>query len=215
MGIVKDFISGQTGAKAAKRAASVQQAAADRGIAATEAGREQARADLEPFAAAGRGATTDLQVGLKELNRLITNPEAQKEFITNNPFFDALTKRSSDTLLNRASAGGKLGSGGTAEALQESVLLIGSDLLNQNITQRQNVNSAFQNLVTTGSNAATNQARVSTGAAANISELGLQNANAQAAGIVGAQRARQTAADNAENRLIDAAKFAAGGGINL
>ena len=228
MGIVKDVISGITGATAAKRAANAQQAAADQASAlqktaegeALERGRiaeEKARADLQPFTAAGTRAIGGLEEGLADVSRLVTDPEAQKEFITDNVFFDALAGRATSELFANQAARGKVGSGGTAEALQESILLLGSDLLNQNITQRQNVNTQFQNLVNTGKGAATAQAEITQGAAgrdiSTITGVATQRADlrqdagtAQARGIVGAQNVRQRAADNVEARAAEAAK---------
>lgn len=240
MGLVKDFISGQTGAKAAKRAARVQQAAAGQAEEMQRTAETQAlqrsttaeatgRADLQPFAEAGKKAIGGLEEGLAGLSRLVTDPQAQKEFITDNVFFDALAERSTETLFANQAARGKVGSGGTAEALQKSILLLGSDLLNQNITQRQNVNTQFQNLVGLGKGAATTQADITrgaadrdigtiTGTAVRTSDLRTGAAAAQAAGIVGAQNVRQAAADTAEARLEKAAEVAgrvATGGIGI
>jgi len=117
---------------------------------------------------------------------LVSNPEAQKNFVMQNPFFDALAKKSSDTLLANQAAKGKVGSGGTAEALQNSLLLLGSDLLNQNITQRQNIANM-------GAAAAAQTATATQGNANSISELYQSKGNSQAAGIMGANNAWNTA----------------------
>ena len=215
MGIVKDVVTGFTGAKAAGRAANVQQAAADRGAAETRAAGEEAVAGLDPFAKAGEKAITGLETGLTDLQRLVSDPEAQRDFITESPFFDALAERAEQDLFANEAARGKVGSGGTAEALQNSLVLLGSNLLNQNITQRQNVNSQFQSLVNTGLTAAGKKSNVLTGTAERASDFGIQAANAQAAGIVGKQNARAKIGTDVENRLIDAAKTAVTGGISL
>jgi hypothetical protein len=143
---------------------------------------------------------------------LVTNPEAQKNFITNSPFFDSLAKRSTDTLLSNQAARGKVGSGGTAEALQNSLLLLGSDLLNQSIGQRQN-------LATMGQNAAAQTGSATQGVSNSISDLYTQKGNAQASGIIGAQNANSQMVGNLASTalsgyaLATAPTAAAGSGI--
>ena len=214
MGFVADAVSGVfgSGAKAAKSAARRQEGAARDASVIQKTGEEEAlersrvaeeksRADLQPFTAAGTRAISGLEKGLEEVSRLVSDPQAQKEFITGNVFFDALAERSTESLFANQAARGKVGSGGTAEALQKSILLLGSDLLNQNITQRQNTNTQFQNLVNTGKSAATTQADITQGTAgrdvSTITGVATQRAGlrqdvgeAQAAGIIGARNAQ-------------------------
>lgn len=230
MSIVKDVVSGIQGAKAAKGAANAQMASANQAAAMQEAAKKEAlgvstaattqsRADFQPYAAAGTTALTDLQGGLSGLNNLITNPNAQKDYVTNNPFFESMAGRAKSDLFNNAAARGKVGSGSTAEALQNSLLLLGSDLVNQNVSQRGNLNTQYQGLVNTGLNAAGQQSGVTqaganretgiiTGTAQNVGDLRVQSGNAQAGGIIGAYNARQGAADNAEKNINQAAAFA-------
>lgn len=152
---------------------------------------KEIREDLKPFREAG---ATDLD----GLASLVTDPEAQKDFITNNPFFDALAEKSTDTLLNNQAAKGKVGSGGTAEALQNSLLLLGNDLLNQNITQRQN-------LANFGAGAAAQTGQFAQQSANAISDLTVQGANAQAAGIIGDANAKTEATQNLISTGLQAA----------
>lgn len=173
--VVDSFTGGRQAASAARRAAGVQSGAAGQAITAQEEGRDVARADLEPFSQAGREA-------LSGLSGLITDPSQQLSFIQDNPFFQSLVDESTNRLFANKAATGKVGSGGTAEALQNSLLLLGTDLLNQNIGQRQN-------LAGLGLNAATGQANVTQGATANISNLITGRGNVEAAGIVGASNA--------------------------
>lgn len=116
------------------------------------------------------------------LSGLVTDPQQQLSFVQDNPFFEALAGRATETLLANQAAKGKLASGGTAEALQNSFLLLGTDLLNQNIGQRQN-------LANLGLGAATGQAGITQQAGQNIADLTTQKGNIQAAGIVGARNA--------------------------
>lgn len=173
--IVDSFTGGRQAASAARQAAGVQSRAAGEAITAQEEGRDIARADLAPFRQVGEEV-------LSGLSGLITDPSQQLSFIQDNPFFQALTDESTNRLFANQAARGKVGSGGTAEALQNSLLLLGTDLLNQNIGQRQN-------LANLGLSAAGGQANITQGAAANISNLITGRGNVEAAGIVGARNA--------------------------
>jgi len=177
-------LSGEGAAQASVEAARLQLEGTKLGIAEVKAGREQARADLSPFRQAGVDA-------LPGLSSLIQDPNAQKSFITDNPFFTALADDAQSRLFANQAAKGKIGSGDTPKALQNSLLLLGNDLLNQNISQRFN-------LATLGANAAAGQATATQSASAGISDLFTQGANAQAAGFVGAANART----NATNQLL-------------
>lgn len=173
---IVDNLTGASGAsQAARDAAGIQSAAADKGIAFQKESRDLARADLEPYKKAGASALPGLQ-------NLVNDPNAQKSFIQDNPFFKALTDQATNTLFNNQAAKGKVGSGGTAEALQKSILLLGNDLVNQSIGQKQG-------LASLGANAASGQAGITQNAGNSISDLYTQQGNAQAAGTVGAANA--------------------------
>lgn len=238
-GIVEGGFHAIGGAQAAGRAGNAQQAAADqaaemqreaekKALEASKAGTTQGRADLQPFTAAGASALPNLQSGLTSLQDLVQNPQSQASFIQNNPFFDALANRAKTDLFSNQAAKGKVGSGGTAEALQNSLVLLGSDLLNQNITQRGNVNAQNQNLANMGLNAASGQADLSntqatrdvgtiTGTAQDVGSLRLQSGAAQAGAILGKFAARdqgnQRASQGALQGLTTVTNgFGAGGG---
>jgi hypothetical protein len=187
--------------EATKLAIAGQERMLDKQLGFAKESREVARGDLQPFREAGAGQ-------INPLVDLITNPTKQLEFVQNNPFFTALADKAKSDIMGNMAARGKVGSGGTAEALQNSLLLLGSDLLNQNINQRQN-------LVTMGQNAAAGQASSTmqtaglansamANAGNNISELITQGGNAQAAGIVGAANARTDALNNLINTGLSA-----------
>ena len=106
-------------------------AAQDRGVAAV-------RSDFQPYIDAGK-------LTLENVSELINNPQAQKEFITNNPFFDALAKRSEDALLKAKAAVGKVGTGGTQIELQNEMLAIGNQLLDAQIGRSLPLVSGGQN----------------------------------------------------------------------
>jgi hypothetical protein len=190
-----DAAKGAAGAQveATKIATKAQQEMLDKSIGFSKESRDLARSDLQPFREAGAGEIDNLM-------DLIRDPNKQREFIENNPFFSALAEKSKTDILNNQSAKGKVGSGGTPEALQNSYLLLGNDLLQQSIGNRFNI-------ATMGANAAAGQATATQQTAANvgnayqnagnaISDLATQAGNAKAAGMVGAANARTDAWNN-------------------
>jgi len=181
MGVLDDLSSGleglaTTGTDAAIEAARIQAQGATEGIDELREAREQARADLDPFRQQGAGLAPGLA-------NLLTDKGAQRDFLAQNPFFKPLAEKAQQDIFASQAARGKVGSGETGNILQNKLLQIGSELLNKNITQRQN-------LVALGSNAASGQATGGLSTASGITDLLTGSANAQAAGIVGAQNAQ-------------------------
>jgi hypothetical protein len=123
---------------------------------------------LSPYKTAG-------ETTLTKLTSLVNDPQAQANYIMNNPFYQALAKDAEEKLLSRQATSGRLGTGGTAKALQESLLLLGKDLLSSDV-------SNMQHLANTGQTAATNIASGSTnlltdiGASKAAGEVGKTNA---------------------------------------
>lgn len=144
--------------------------------ATTKEGVDTGRADLQPYADAGLGS-------LGAIQNLLT-PEGQNDFINKNPFFDALKDDAQRRLFNNSSARGKIGSGGTAAALQNSFALLGNDLVGQEIGRHEGI-------LGIGSNAATNQASISGAGALNLAELEARGGETQAAGILGLENTRR------------------------
>lgn len=185
MSFVSDIFSGSSGASASRSAAESQEKATKRAIRASERALSTVRADLQPFREAGAGQLT----GLSEL---ISDPEAQRRFVTENPFFESLASDAERRLLSNAAARGKVGSGGTAAALQDALLRLGTGLVGQNVQQRQN-------LATLGANAAAGQATATQQTGSNVANLITGAGNAQAAGQIGAANARQAGFSNLLN----------------
>lgn len=181
--VVGSKLAADKSAKASGKAADAQLQATRESIEESKRQFQQTRGDLAPFREAGTGA-------LPRFTELISDPEAQRDFITDNPFFSALADDAQDRIFSNKAARGKLGSGETAEALQNSILLLGEDLLSNRINQTQN-------LVNTGLNAATRTGQFGAQSANTIADLRSQGANAQAAGFVGAANAQNQAINNA------------------
>lgn len=167
---------------AAREAANIQAQSSDKAIALQRETRDLARGDLQSFRQAGAAQ-------LDPLTSLISDPKAQLAFIQDNPFFKALADDAQSRLFSNQAARGKVGSGGTAQALQNSLLLLGQNLLDNNINQRTQ-------LATIGQNAAAGQATVAQNTGNTITDLITGQGNAQAAGIVGAANARASGIEN-------------------
>lgn len=202
-------VSGEDAAKAAEEAANIQAQAAIAAAEATKestamtveemkAAREQSRADLMPFTQFGAGFMGQATDAAGAVNTLFEDPTS----IMQNPMFTALQEDVRRQNLQNAAVGGRLGTGGTLEALESSALRTGFDILNNERTASINRANMFANLVGMGQNAAAGQGSAALNTAQNIgsatmagnqavSNLMTGAANAQAAGAVGAANAQQ------------------------
>ena len=161
MGFVRD-LTGKTAAKAAMQAGDIQAAAG-----------AEAATLLDPFAQLG--ATGVEQAGF------LTDPNAQFDFLQNNPLFQMGLDNANDQTLNLAAARGRLSSGDTLQQLNQNALLTASPLIGQ---QKQ----SSGDLIGIAQNTASNQGNLLTGQAAAI-----------AAGQIGAANARNAGATNLVN----------------
>jgi hypothetical protein len=189
---------GKKGRDAARDAAKQQSeaaAAAEEGLDARE---RVFRNDLAPYRQAGEDA-------LPLLNEFSTNPQAQVDYLNSNPLFQAsLGVKDRDTA-GRLASQGRIGTGDQSMQLQENYLLAASPLIAQREQQ-------LLNLANIGQSSAAQTGVSSLDAGRSIGELGMQGANARAAGIVGAQQA--TANQNAQilqNLPAIAGAFSKGG----
>lgn len=204
--------SSNRAAKASERAAQQQAEAGQAGIAAqermlerqiqaAEGAEQRTRETLQPFVDAG-------SQGLGDLNNLVTNPQAQADYVMQSPFYQSLAQDAQNRLFANQAARGKLGSGETAQALQNSLVLLGTDLLNQSIGQRQNLAAIGANAAAGQGTAIQNtgsQVAAAQGAAgSNIANLLTQIGNAQASGTVGAANAGTQGFNNLVNTALAA-----------
>jgi hypothetical protein len=156
------------GKDAAQAAADTQQRATNEGIQFQYDALAQAREDLSPFKTAGVGALNDLRgeinnmpttadIDSSQINDFIGNrtnldanlqsfldPQAQADYLANDPLYNAIADDTNRRLNAQASAAGKLHSGGTAKALQDNMMLLGRERVNDRMNQ-----------LTTGFNSAT------------------------------------------------------------
>lgn len=227
MGFVR-HLTGKTAARGAERAGDVQQAAAEDIAAQTDAiGQEQ----VARVGAAGQQAGVDIgaagqqagalfdpfaQLGQQGIDQagFLTDPNAQFDFLQNNPLFQMGLDNANTQTNQMAAARGRLTAGDTLQQLSQNALLTASPLIEQ---QKQ----AIQNQLSMGQSAAANQANLLTGTAGqqanlltgtagNQANLAMGNqatvgnllgsaAAAQAAGIVGAANAKGAGASSILN----------------
>ena len=195
--LIGGAISSSNAAGAAKDAAKTQAAATDRATQAEQQALAQTRSDLQPFRQAGEQQLAPLTGLINNQQTLATDPNAQAAFVQNNPFFSSLANEAQRRIFNNAAAKGKVGSGQTAEALQNSILLLGNDLINQQLNRGQQAVGNRLNIAQMGQNAAAGQGNASLNIGNNIADLATQKGNAIAAGQVGSANAFSQGIDSA------------------
>lgn len=179
-----DDLTGKNAEKAAKQASKTQAQALDKSIDFQRESRDLAIDRIDPA----------VEFGFSQINPLtqLLTSQGQANYLQNNPLFDAALDSINKATLNNQAARGKLGSGGTLNALQNNYLATALPFLN-------NQQNALFNAVNLGTNAASGQANTINSTGANISNLLGQQGDVRAAGIVGAQGAGQAAFNNLLN----------------
>ena len=192
MGFVRD-LTGSTAAEASRDAGRIQ---AEAGALAREdvlAARDTAQGFFEPFADVGqRGA---------EESSFLADPQAQFDFLQNNPLFNLALENANQRTEQSASANRRLSFGDTLQQLSNNVLLSAAPLIDR---QRQDVT----NLLEFGGNIAGNQANIETGQVAQAADLTTDIGAARAAGAVGSANARTQGAQNILSAATTGAIFA-------
>ena len=213
MGFVR-HLTGETSANAAKHAGVLQSDAATLNAEQLkttgqeqvgligEAG-QQAGALFDPFAQIG-------QQGIEQAG-FATDPNAQFNFLQNNPLFQMGLDNANTQTNQMAAARGRLSAGDTLQQLNQNAMLVGQPLINQQ-------KNAIQNQLTMGQGAANQQANLLTGTAGNQAGMAMANqanvgnllgsaAAATAAGHVAAKNAKSAGAAG----LLNVASGIAGG----
>lgn len=185
--------SGIYSADAAKEAAQIQSASADRAMTQQTQSELAARQQLQPYVDAGTNT-------LKSYQSLVNDPSAQAQYIQSNPFYKTMADDAEKRLLANQAARGKVGSGGTASELQNQLTLLGQQLLQQQIGNQQNI-------VSSGQNAATGVGNYAMTTGNNLSNLITQQGNVNAAGQTGAANAYTNAAQSTINSLVELQKL--------
>jgi len=192
MSFVGDAIGSITGAKkqakAAQQAANTQAAAADRASQVQWDMYDKTRADLMPYADAGRTALSQLMGEMGPdgyFNQTYTGQD-----IYSDPSYQFRLQQGQDAIQSSAAAKGGLLSGATLKALQG----YGQDMASQeyqNAYNRFNADQTNQynrlsNLVGVGQNAAAQQGNYGAQTAQAVANNTMAGANAQAAGQIAA-----------------------------
>lgn len=177
MSIVQDIfdnITGRSQQRAVERGTAAQQEAIDRAIARQEEAAALGLEFLSPFGAVG-------ELGLEQAGFLV-DPEAQFDFLEQNPLFQFSLDRLDEGTLAGAAARGRLSAGDTLAQLSQNTLLAAQPLIGQ---QSANIG----NLLNLGTGVAQSQANTALGLGSNISNLLQNQGNVQAAGGIAATNA--------------------------
>ena len=169
--------------KASKRASQAQERSNAQAISEQQRQFNETRALLQPYVDAGSPALRE------QMNILgLFGTDAQRASITaqeQSPFFQSLTARGEDALLQNASATGGLRGGNAQAALSQ----FRPELLNRFITQQYD---RLGGLVGIGQNAAAGVGNLGQATANNIGNLLQASGAAQAGGILGQGQAQQS-----------------------
>lgn len=170
LGIGNQLMSEQ-GAQTAEKAARTQAEGIQQGVAANTAA-------MQPYTQLG-------QTAVNQLNTIQADPAG---YIQGNPLYQSLASDAERRLLANQAAKGKVGSGGTAAALQENLLNLGTGLINQDLNRYQQ------------------QAGMGQNAAANVGQMqatGASGAGAvQSAGQIGSYDAYKQGYQNQINTIL-------------
>lgn len=183
MGFVRD-LTGKTAANAAVQGGQIQAASAREAIEATEAASQRAQEFLTPF-------DPLVQRGIEGAS-FLADPQAQFNFLQENPLFQAALDNANRQTQQSAAARGRLSAGDTLQQLSENVLLSAQPLISQ---QRQDVG----NLLNLASGLAQTRGNIEIGQGSNVGNLLTDAGAAQAAGLVGGANARTQGAQNLLN----------------
>lgn len=187
-----DPFFGGAAAAASREAGGLQAEASREALQAEIEGRAQAQEFFTPFAgAAERGV---------EQSQFLADPQAQFEFLQNNPLFQLSLENANRGTNQRAAAAGRSSFGTTLQDLSNNVLLSAQPLLDR---QRQDVT----NLLQFGGDIAASQANIATGGAARIGDITTDIGANLAAGLVGSANAQAAGGQNLLTTGLTALSF--------
>lgn len=198
--------TGKQTAAAALEAADILQAGGREAIGETRAGFDRATSLLDPLAGVG-------QRGIDE-SGFLADPQAQFDFLQENPLFQLALENANEQTLQGASAGKRLSFGDTLQQLSNNVLLSASPLIDR---QREDIG----NLLNLSQGVTGQQVGLEREQTRSITDLITDIANAEAAGQVGeasalgagrigAANAKSAGSGNILDFIIQAASAAAG-----
>ena len=217
---ISDSITGKGAQRAAKDAGRMMQQTAEEGADLTSRMYNDYSGRLNPYAEVGAGGLAGMQAGAADSS--YQNSVAGLMNIANTPYqniagFQDASRAMSRQVMSNNAAKGKLGSGNTLMDLFRENAMLGEDLKNSAFTRGLNtaqfnenaLNNRFNrygSLADMGFNAVNNQATLGSNAVANINNLRTGGTAANAAGLIGAQNARDAGVGN----MIQLASMGAG-----
>jgi len=172
MGFIKNFAEntfGSTEAAGARRGGEVQAEAGEEAIGTIDESAARAQGFFSPFQGVG-------QRGIEQ-SEFLGDPQAQFDFLQNNPLFKLALQNANQQTQSGAAAGGRLSAGDTLQQLSNNVLLSASPLIDR---QRQDILDQLG----FGANIAGQQAGIETGRGLNVADLQTDVGAARAGGIV-------------------------------
>lgn len=186
--IAGGVLQANAGASAANKASELQYQSTQDAIKAQQAAQGKQQGILQPYVDAGTAAQ-------QQYSTLTGSPTAAADYISGNPLYKSLADDAQRRLEAQQASTGKLGSGGTASALQQQLLNLGTGLYQ---TQLDNLNRT----VNTGENAASGTGAGILNVGNNVSNLTTQGGSNQAAGVIGANNAQNSSYQNTVNTLL-------------
>ena len=184
-------VQGEKSAIEASEAAEVAELdALDRAQTETRRSTEEAQGFLAPFGDVGVAGTE--QAGF------LTDPQAQFDFLQNNPLFQIGLDNANRQTSQLAAARGRLSSGDTLQQLNQNALLTASPLIQQ---QKQSIGD----LLNFGSGIARAQSNTAIGQGSDISNLIQNVGNVQASGFAGRNQIGQDATSNRQQTALSIA----------
>ncbi len=176
-----EAFTGQAGAEASREAASLQYQAAQDAIREQQRSSQLGLGFLDPYSGIGL-------MGIDQAG-FLTDPQAQYDYLQNNPLFQAALENANRQTMQTAAARGRLSAGDTLQQLTQNTLLAATPLLDR---QTRNIT----NLLDLGRGISTAQANTALGVGTNISNLLTGQGDALAAGQIGAANAQAQGAQN-------------------
>ncbi len=199
MGFVRRVVRTVTGERAedvAREATRTQISAAERAQQERREAAARTQAFFEPFAGISERGV--------EASAFLADPEAQFEFLQQNPLFEAALANVNRQTQQRAAARSRLLAGDTLEQLGQNVLLASTPLIER---QRQDIGT----LLNLGTGVAGRQAAIESGLGESIAQSLEQIGQTQAAGDIAAEQARAQGIQNILNIIGSAIGGAVGG----
>ena len=179
-------LSGQAATTAAQEAAAaagdMQQLALLQAAEKTKRARAEAQRFLEPYGGVG-------QAGVDQAG-FLTDPQAQYDFLQNNPLFAASLENANTGTMNLAASKGRISAGDTLQQLSNNVLLSAAPLI---AGQKQSIGD----LLNVGTGVARSQANTAIGKGSELSSLIQSGGNVGASTLLAQnQIAQQNSANN-------------------